>query len=78
MNANEPTHARFARFYMLTTNVAFVFILNVAQQAPADNQNEPNGKTSTFITPGHRRAPYETALLGQPPHPSAESESLSI
>jgi hypothetical protein len=37
VNASQPISARFARFYMVTANVAFVLTLNVRAQATTAN-----------------------------------------
>ena len=46
------------------------------QQRPQRNNEKPNGKTTTAITPGHHRAPHEAEFKSQPPLPSADSARL--
>jgi hypothetical protein len=48
------------------------------QQRPQRNNEKPNGKTTTAITPGHHRAPHEAEFRSQPPLPSADYSRLFV
>ena len=50
----------------------------LGQQRPQRNNEKPNGKTTTAITPGHHRAPHEAEFKSQPPLPSADSVRLGL